>query len=1283
MRGNQLLANAILLDSETTSLKRQSGIIEVATYNLKDKKVTEYLLKPQLVIASQHIGGQDVTRLTSSSMDVHQIVSGIHGWRDLLAAQAHFEYGVSRSDTKAVEKALEINNYYAWKNMGGAGFMTDPNRVIKFPHMLGQVESAQATYERKVKMGLDKVYDLGKHISMQELLAPGSEFTESLKGKTVWIANAPFECLGADTLVELADGSIVELQDVAEGSAIGGTSPIDAPYREFSIVETSAPINKGLRASYLVKPMYGMPTKASAKHLWLTQRGWVETQDLTTDDWLLRSLNKLDIPDSGLFSQEELELVGWFIAEGLLKEFPQEILRCSNRELGFVLHEIYAPGGNVLWTTSKRLSEQLVLIWGRFGIPALWESNNELSFKVTIPTITQEYPDFIWTPIVKIEPIGEIEVWDVETSSQELIANGLVVHNSKQFGAQIGGMRAAGQSIGLDGIFETRSAISPDPFYVTGIEVNAARAYSQISGDWTETWKAYVKHTPKAGESAVRDVQDVTRAFMSYGRKLGLTKASNEYFGTGVDLTYRLFGSLDQDPTKALEALKTKEVHRAAEDVTVSESLVLERAVKYTSALQEASEGTTVGKQLLEEAAQGKGLLSEAAQYFARIDYVTGEIQRTNLVKRLTRAQEDILTQGKTYQTLGAYDTMGISSITASGDEVDVSIAKTAKQEFDNMDDVVQFLTKQKSYSQSAHTPEQIWKRLEKHVAVTGKDGLGEFERLETQTTIGGEDVGSVEAKVIADADHIMGLKNKYLDDLVSGKRGAHLLEKAAAYASTNMWGKVGAGVATAAAALTATGAIWQAMNGRHERFNENSPSIVSYNFREWQQKQSQFYGTRPALTTMDGLAPTGIAEQKRAQATDFGSPYKGPSVSLGILANQDELEKEREKWVRSQYGAGQAKGGVTNPYEALGGFMPKSNAFIQGATFTPYNGELGLRGNLMTLNLTKGGWKVTAEDADTITVKRGGLRGAVASFFGLNRGYTFRMAGVDAPEVSHGSESFHAPQPGADDAAVAYRNLLKGAHNLSLVFNPADASYGRMLGAVIADGKNLNFETVKMGITAHLPFGKAEEEMIDRGVFKAAEDQAFRAGRGIWAHPWAQIYHDFSEASGSRITFNTFSRRERIAENNTEMRLITLMETAEAQGFASNVNRMQALELAHNFDYNSDFVKPHIFDVSVSPQGAYQQNLMLDASDYMRTKGTGEQPNKYSRRGGYGELDSTMVLDSMSSTNSVWNKRKLQAFESYNVEDRARRERKERMMQEQQRINQQFGVSPINHYRM
>jgi micrococcal nuclease len=120
--------------------------------------------------------------------------------------------------------------------------------------------------------------------------------------------------------------------------------------------------------------------------------------------------------------------------------------------------------------------------------------------------------------------------------------------------------------------------------------------------------------------------------------------------------------------------------------------------------------------------------------------------------------------------------------------------------------------------------------------------------------------------------------------------------------------------------------------------------------------------------------------------------------------------------------------------------------------------------------------------DGDTIAVVTDGQK------------HTIRLVGIDAPEKSHGKN-----QPGQPFSQTSTKHLA------SLVLNkPVDIvsygtdRYGRTLGVVYVDGKDVNLEMVRAGL-AEVYRGRPAPG-FDNELYQKAEDAARRAGVGMWS---------------------------------------------------------------------------------------------------------------------------------------------------------------------------------------
>lgn len=808
------------------------------------------------------------------------------------------------------------------------------------------------------------------------------------------------------------------------------------------------------------------------------------------------------------------------------------------------------------------------------------------------------------------------------------IAN--AVFESKQIGAQLAADNNLDFKKALN--LETYSTTNPDPFYVTGVEVNRARVAAQLTGDWRGVFKAYAKHTPAAGQTAVRDIQDVTRAVMSYGRSLGFMKEGTSYFGTSIDVSHKLMALAAGDKDRAMWA----EAHRATEDAAVHEDFVRRKGIELASAAEAVESGTETGRLFKEMAARGEGPIAELAKLGSLYEQAGPALNRKNLLLRLHRANEDLIKTGETHQTVGTKGFFSMTQMTPDGDEVKVLRADHATQRFTSLNDLVDHLMKKGDYSDYGINVKNEAEAY-RTAATTVKDGSAYVDR-EIAVAMESLEVG----KLIPSAMSARGMSrgSATVDAMMTGAR--HVGVK---------------GLAGAAAIMTGMGAAWNLVQDKPK----DQSSLLGYNYYDW-------------LKAQEGMVTSGLAAENRSKNTDFGSPYRGPVVSSEVF-NDQKMMAEREKWLRSKYGA--------THYDPMTGLFGHFSVFRQGkgksyihsgeAVESGYQGMTGK--NLVKLNLNDG-WKVSVEDADTITVRRGGVRGAVSSFFGLNQGYSFRLAGVDATETAHQGRQ---AQPYANEAKAALEAMMAGGKNAEVVFDPTNITYGRMMAGLVVDGSNLNYEMVKRGIVGHLPYGKQQNSIVNYAAMGRAEDKAFNAQRGMWATPWAQAVYSMTEG-GQRPTFNTLADMGKVVASSGHMSMTAIANESQKNGSFSPY--MQSAANIGTIMGGADKVGPTIFDAPVSNTNLHMTELMADTAAFTKTHGGGTQ-NKFSRRSGYGRLDQSMALDTMGTTNSVWTRRRYGAFDTYQTSESIREGRQRYMAERQRAVANTMFQSPIGHHRM
>jgi endonuclease YncB( thermonuclease family) len=128
----------------------------------------------------------------------------------------------------------------------------------------------------------------------------------------------------------------------------------------------------------------------------------------------------------------------------------------------------------------------------------------------------------------------------------------------------------------------------------------------------------------------------------------------------------------------------------------------------------------------------------------------------------------------------------------------------------------------------------------------------------------------------------------------------------------------------------------------------------------------------------------------------------------------------------------------------------------------------------------------VAVADGDTLTV-----------LDASNTQHRIRLAGIDAPEKG---------QPFGDASKRSLSDLGYDRH-VSVHWNKQDR-YGRMVGKVIVDGRDVNLEQVRRGLAWWFRRYADEQSPLDRATYESAEVEARNAKRGLWGDrnpvaPW------------------------------------------------------------------------------------------------------------------------------------------------------------------------------------
>lgn len=118
--------------------------------------------------------------------------------------------------------------------------------------------------------------------------------------------------------------------------------------------------------------------------------------------------------------------------------------------------------------------------------------------------------------------------------------------------------------------------------------------------------------------------------------------------------------------------------------------------------------------------------------------------------------------------------------------------------------------------------------------------------------------------------------------------------------------------------------------------------------------------------------------------------------------------------------------------------------------------------------------------DGDTVTV-----------LDSANTEHRIRLEGIDAPE-SH--------QAFGTQSKKNLSDMIFGK-DVTVVYQKTD-QYGRLVGKITLDGKDINLEQVKAGMAWHYKEYEREQTPADRELYAKAEDEARTARRGLWQDP-------------------------------------------------------------------------------------------------------------------------------------------------------------------------------------
>ncbi len=539
------------------------------------------------------------------------------------------------------------------------------------------------------------------------------------------------------------------------------------------------------------------------------------------------------------------------------------------------------------------------------------------------PDMYRKLSSFFWTIVKGKEDAGERVVYDIEVSTGEFVANGLLVHNTKQLSAMVAGVRdrisgedfktmsdaekanlkdllpyndykklQAGESVDasleiekIKRTFETYTPETKEFGYVTGVEVNKAIAKAQSGfGDYTEVFESYLKHTkPIEGKVVVRDIQDVTRAMFDYGRKLGDYNQKSSV--ASVDVMTRLMFAMDEeDPEVAMKALMDPEKHRALEDALTHETPMLRRQIEMTAAMREVHLGTEAGDLLKEQASRGEGLYHDARQLLQMTETIVPDIERIRVKQRFQRGYQDIEEKGRIPTRSHSKRVYKRGVIDSAGNAAEMNMVEHAYVNLRSTDALAEHLKKTAAYPTLSDAEiDEIHQEMRPKTPNINHESAASYQSSEGALFDAEQEMNDMferRKEELVNRDPV--IASRQLDGEAQ-KMGYNL------DLSAKQMKKAGIKLAIGMGGIAAVGA---AVSVGTSVFGKNKDTIDSFSYYDYLESQARF----------SGMYSQGIMAQNTY--SDFGSPYRGPVSSTATLTNQtlgrEEQQFRQDRHIRS-----------------------------------------------------------------------------------------------------------------------------------------------------------------------------------------------------------------------------------------------------------------------------------------------------------------------------------------------------------------------------------------------
>ncbi|MBU1367197.1 MAG: hypothetical protein KJ711_05240, partial [Candidatus Omnitrophica bacterium] len=283
-------------------------------------------------------------------------------------------------------------------------------------------------------------------------------------------------CLTPDSLIHLADGTTKPLIEIKPGDMVLSLNlPLNTyDLRLFKIEphRVNALLDMGVKPVYRITTKSGKTLKTTLNHPYLTKQGWRKLKDIKVGEEIVVLKNNFTYDEGGA---DDVSLL--YQGLTLLEKRPlNQQLRCSflyssllslqninptkiktkmvrdqsSFDFKFNLKKISPaanPKARILANSIDRLESSFSLERVNINLSFPFRQNCIFTLPYRVNPVKQNKIDVVCEPIISIEPLGNLHVYDIEVEgTHNFVAEGIVAHNTF-ISPQDSGLRDKKQSI--------------------------------------------------------------------------------------------------------------------------------------------------------------------------------------------------------------------------------------------------------------------------------------------------------------------------------------------------------------------------------------------------------------------------------------------------------------------------------------------------------------------------------------------------------------------------------------------------------------------------------------------------------------------------------------------------------------------------------------------------------------------------------------------------------------------------------------------------------------------